>query len=227
MMHRARTILAAWLVLTAACLCAAPTAAAVQGKSVTPSKESTTLGGVRRAIRPEEMSAQDRRMLELAEAAAKECSAILERAIDRGIKSEEEFFSALYFPVLPVTTPATFTTFYDDYTDKFITPIEDRYLSRDKDLLFVALVDANGYVPSHNSKYAQPATGDPQLDLKRRRTKRIFNDITGFFAVKHTQGALIQLYRRDTGEIVADLSVPVTVKGRYWGALRVGYARKS
>ena len=45
--------------------------------------------------------------------------------------------------------------------------------------------------------------------------------------MKHTQGALIQLYRRDTGEIVADLSVPVTVKGRYWGALRVGYARKS
>jgi len=173
------------------------------------------------------MSAQDRRMLALAQAAAKECSAVLERAIDQGAISEEEFFSALYFPIQPVTTPPTFTTFYDGYTDKFITPIEDRILSRDKEALFVTLVDANGYVPSHNSRYAQPATGDPLLDIKRRRTKRIFNDTTGFYASRHAQGVLIQLYRRDTGDTIADLAVPVAVKGRHWGVVRVGYVRKS
>ena len=166
-------------------------------------------------------------MLALAQAAAKECSQAMERAIDAGIKSEEDFFSALYFPILPLTTPPTFTTFYDDYTDKAITPIEDRYLSRDQEALFVALVDVNGYVPSHNSRYAQPATGEVRLDIKRRRTKRIFNDTTGFFASRHASGVLIQLYRRDTGDTIADLSVPVTVKGRHWGAVRVGYVRKS
>jgi methyl-accepting chemotaxis protein len=28
---------------------------------------------------------------------------------------------------------------------------------------------------------------------------------------------------RDTGEILCDLSVPLTVGGRHWGALRVGF----
>jgi methyl-accepting chemotaxis protein len=182
-------------------------------------------GGVRRAIAEEEMNAQDRRMLALAKAASSECAGALERAMKQGVKSEEELFSTLYFPILPLTTPPTYTTFYDDYTDKALTPIEDRYLGKDPNVLFVILVDVNGYVPSHNSRYSKPATGDPQADLKNRRTKRIFNDITGFFSAKHAKGPLLQLYRRDTGEIIADLSVPVFVKGRRWGALRIGYAR--
>jgi len=184
-------------------------------------------GGVRRAIAAEEMSAQDKRMLALAQAASRECAQVFERAISQGVKSEEEIFSTLYFPVLPPTRPPTYTTFYDDYADKALTPIEDRYLGKDPSILFVIVVDANGYVPSHNSKYSKPATGDPRVDIRSRRTKRIFNDITGFFAAKNAKGPLLQLYRRDTGEIIADLSVPVFVKGRRWGALRVGYARES
>jgi len=224
----AKTLPVAGLVMAGACLCAAPPASGSRGDQAALFMRSSAMhGGVRRVILPEEMTGQDLRMLALAKAAAKECARVLERALDTGIKSDEELFSALYFPVLPPTVPPTFTTFYDDYTDKFITPIEDRYLARDRDVIFLVLVDANGYVPSHNSKYAQPPTGDPRADLKRRRTKRIFNDITGFFAAKHARGVLIQIYRRDTGESIADLSIPVAVKGRHWGALRVGYARKS
>lgn len=34
---------------------------------------------------------------------------------------------------------------------------------------------------------------------------------------------LLQTYRRDTGEIMHDISAPVMVKGRQWGGFRIGY----
>ena len=180
--------------------------------------------GIRRIIGPGQMSPLDYRMLELAIEAARECSQTLEAAIDQGIKSEKEIFSTLYFPIIPLTSPPTFSTFYDDYTDKAITPIEDNYLAKDKRIVFVVLVDRNGYLPSHNTKFSQPPSGDRSIDIKRNRTKRIFNDITGFCAAKNRGDFLLQRYRRDTGELIADISVPVFVKNRHWGALRIGFA---
>ena len=199
----------------------------VWDNAVGPKKGSTSKGaGIRRLIGPEDMSVSDKKIMHLAKGAAKECSQALEKAIDLGIKSEEEIFSALYFPVLPLTSPLTFTTFYDDYTDEVITPIEDRYLEKDQRIVFVVLVDRNGYLPSHNSKYSQARTGNLGLDVMRNRTKRIFNDVTGFCAAKNREEFLLQVYRRDTDEIIADLSVPVYVKSRHWGALRIGFSRE-
>ena len=34
---------------------------------------------------------------------------------------------------------------------------------------------------------------------------------------------LLQTYRRDTGEIMHDISVPIQVNGRHWGGFRIGY----
>jgi len=33
---------------------------------------------------------------------------------------------------------------------------------------------------------------------------------------------LFQTYLRDTGEVINDLSMPIFVQGRHWGAVRVG-----
>ncbi|MCK4666741.1 chemotaxis protein [Candidatus Dependentiae bacterium] len=182
--------------------------------------------GIRRIISRDKFTVHDCKIIDLATNCAKECSATLEKAIDEGIKSEEEIFSTLYFPVTPVTSPPTYTTFYDDYTDEAITPIEDKYLTMDSKIIFVVLVDRNGYLPSHNTIFSQPRTGDVKKDLKINRTKRIFNDITGFSAAKNKAPVLLQLYKRDTGELIADLSVPVYVKGKHWGALRIGFIRE-
>jgi len=178
-----------------------------------------------RTIDYEEMDNVDKEMLKLAKASAKECSQALEDAIKQGIKSEKEIFSTLYFPVTPLTYPPTFNTFYDDYTDKVITPIADKFVDKDKRIVYVGMVDKNGYIPSLNSTFCQPRTGNPEIDLKRSRTKRIFNDRTGFLAAKNEEDFLLQVYCRDTGEIFADLSVPMFVKGKHWGALRIGYYR--
>ncbi|MFX6035700.1 hypothetical protein ABTE74_20175, partial [Acinetobacter baumannii] len=34
---------------------------------------------------------------------------------------------------------------------------------------------------------------------------------------------LLQTYKRDTGEVMHDLSVPIYVNGKHWGGFRVGY----
>jgi len=188
-------------------------------------KPSPGAGTARDTLNLAEMTGTDKRILALANAAAAECARALENAVKSGQKSEEDIFSTLYFPLLPLTSPPTFSTFYDDYTDKVITPIVDAYLAKDSSILSVGLVDRNGYIPSHNSKYSRPLTGSPEVDIKNNRTKRIFNDITGLQASKNTRPFLLQIYRRDTGEIAADLSVPVFALKRHWGALRVVYMR--
>jgi len=188
-------------------------------------KSSSAAGPVRNTISVQEMTPTDKRILVLAKAAARECAGALESAVKNGVLSEADIFSTLYFPVLPVTSPPTFSTFYDSYTDRVITPIVDSYLARDKKILAVGLVDRNGYLPSHNSKYSRPLTGKAEIDIKNNRTKRIFNDITGIQASRNTGEFLLQIYRRDTGETSAELSVPVFVLNRHWGALRIVYGR--
>jgi methyl-accepting chemotaxis protein len=86
-------------------------------------------------------------------------------------------------------------------------------------------VDRNGYLPTHNQRYSQPLTGNLANDLVNNRTKRIFNDRTGLAAAQSTAPFLVQNYQRDTGETMADLSVPVFVQGKHWGAVRIGYRR--
>jgi methyl-accepting chemotaxis protein len=60
--------------------------------------------------------------------------------------------------------------------------------------------------------------------LVGNRTKRIFDDTTGIKAATNKDKPfLLQSYRRDTGEIMHDISVPVYVFGKHWGAVRIGF----
>ncbi|HLV18627.1 MAG TPA: methyl-accepting chemotaxis protein, partial [Pseudomonas sp.] len=81
----------------------------------------------------------------------------------------------------------------------------------------------DGYVPTHNTVFNQPLTGDPAIDHVHNRSKRIFNDRTGIRCGSHERNLLLQTYSRDTGELMHDLSVPIHVQGRHWGGLRLGY----
>lgn len=167
-------------------------------------------------------AATDDQVRAWAEAFAAECRGHFEQAIATGTLKENDVFDRLYVPV-PKTDPPKFHTRYDAWVDKVIQPIEERYLSKDKRIVFVILVDRNGYLPSHNLKYCQPLTGDKEKDAVGNRTKRIFNDRTGITAARSTRPYLLQEYMRDNGEVMKDLSVPVRVKGRHWGAVRFGY----
>jgi methyl-accepting chemotaxis protein len=89
--------------------------------------------------------------------------------------------------------------------------------------VFAIACTQQGYVPTHNQIFSQPLTGDVQVDTLHNRTKRKFADRTGIRCGSHQQAVLLQTYTRDTGELMHDLSVPIMVKGRHWGGLRLGY----
>jgi hypothetical protein len=145
--------------------------------------------------------------------------------LNSGQLSTPQLFDTFYIPI-PNTDPQKFRTQYDTLSDGVVQPIIDKVLEHDKRLVFVVIVDRNGYLPTHNSRFSQPLTGNPGADAKTNRTKRIFNDRTGLAAARNQQPYLLQKYSRDTGEEMGDLSVPLIVQNRHWGAVRIGYKQK-
>lgn len=63
----------------------------------------------------------------------------------------------------------------------------------------------------------------PATDLAKCRHKRIFNDPVGAKGAKNQKPSLFQTYVRDTGEILADLTMPIMINGRHWGGVRIGF----
>jgi methyl-accepting chemotaxis protein len=155
--------------------------------------------------------------------AAADIERTLEAAIKSGRISETELFDENYQPI-PHTKPQKFQTRFDKITDELFPPIQEAILDSRKELVYAGAVDRNGYFPTHNKRYSKPLTGDEKIDMVNNRTKRIFTDPVGKRCGSHALPFLIQTYRRDTGEIVHDISAPIMVRGRQWGGFRIGYA---
>lgn len=136
-----------------------------------------------------------------------------------------KLFDTFYIPI-PNTDPQKFRTQYDTLSDGIVRPIIDKILQRHSRLVFVVIVDRNGYLPTHNSRFNRPLTGNSVEDAKGNRTKRIFSDRTGLAAARNQEPYLLQRYSRDTGEVMSDLSVPIIVQNRHWGAVRIGYKQE-
>jgi methyl-accepting chemotaxis protein-like sensor len=152
---------------------------------------------------------------------AKVMAQILSEALVSGRLTLAEIFDENYIPI-PGTDPPKFHTGYDAYCDERIQDIEDGYL-KDGQVVYAVLADRNGYVPTHHRKNSLPLTGDREKDRVGNRTKRMFNNPVELAAARNTSGVLVQVYYRDTGEKLWDISAPVFVNERHWGAFRVGY----
>jgi methyl-accepting chemotaxis protein len=162
------------------------------------------------------------RMPAVAQKAAQDIGRALEEAVRGGQIKLADLFDHNYVPV-PNTKPQKYTTRFDALTDKIFPPIQEPILEAHKEAAYAGAVDLNGYFPTHNKRFSKPLTGDEKVDFVNNRTKRIFNDPVGKRCGSHEQAFLLQTYRRDTGEIMHDLSVPIYVQGRHWGGFRLGY----
>jgi len=121
------------------------------------------------------------------------------------------------------TIPLKHQVKYLDWLRKSkLQALQDQF-QRDNAVIFTALVDNQGYLPLHNSKFDKPLTGNEDVDIKQSRSQRIFDDFTGLRAGQSQKPMLLQTYVRDTGEIMMDLSFPILVKKRHWGGIRVGF----
>jgi len=158
----------------------------------------------------------------VAERAAREVGLRFEQAIGSGEISETALFERRYKPI-PHTNPPKHSTAFDAFTDRVLPAIQEPILEAMPQLSYAGAVDNNGYFPTHNRKFSQPLTGNYETDLVHNRTKRIFNDRTGSRCGSSIKPFLLQTYKRDTGEVMHDLSVPIYVNGKHWGGFRIGY----
>ena len=180
------------------------------------------LHGYPDAAAQEDPAEFDSQVLAMAKACQEEVAAQFKNLIATNKLSLAQLFDTFYIPI-PNTNPQKYRTQYDKYTDETIRIILDKYLEMDPRLKFVVAVDRNGYLPTHNTKYSKPLTGDGDYDTKNNRTKRMFNDRTGLAAARNDKPFFLQKYQRDTGVEMKDLSVPIVIQGRHWGAIRIGY----
>jgi methyl-accepting chemotaxis protein len=142
--------------------------------------------------------------------------------IRAGRISENALFDEQY-QAIPNTQPQKFSTQFDKLCDSVLTELQEAVLRTAPEIVYAIAIDRNSYVPTHNKRFSQPLTGDAKVDLAGNRTKRKFSDPVGQACGKSQLSYLLQTYRRDTGEIMHDMSAPVVVNGRHWGGFRIGY----
>ncbi len=162
------------------------------------------------------------RVRHLAQETAARIGELFERAIADGRLSLQDLMDRDYQPI-PGTRPQKFSTRFDRFTDEVLPAVQEPILQANPFIVYAGAVDDHGYFPTHNKRYSKPLTGDFARDLADNRTKRIFSDRTGSRCGSSTEPFLLQTYKRDTGEIMHDMSAPIRIQGRHWGGFRIGY----
>ncbi len=149
-------------------------------------------------------------------------SEVMHFMIRQKVLTEDELFDVNYTPI-PDSNPRKYHTKYDKVFDSWIQNIQDEFLL-DTDVDYAILIDRNGYVPTHNTKYSQPETKVYTTDLARSRTKRLFANYPGIEKIirYRGKGTIQVLYQRDTGESMWNIGSAVIVNGKHWGSFMVG-----
>ena len=161
-------------------------------------------------------------MCSQATAAAQLIGQLFEEKIKNNEISTQQLFNFTYNEISG-TNPPKYHTSFDAFTDKVLPAIQEKILADHNEIIYAGAVDINGYFPTHNRCFSQKLTGDYDTDVINNRTKRIFNDPTGIRCGKNTNTFLLQTYKRDTGEVMHDVSAPIYVNGKHWGGFRMGF----
>ncbi len=172
---------------------------------------------------------EDAAMAEAVRSNAAEISARLENAVANGEITLEELFSENYEPIAD-TNPQQFSAPFVALTDRLFPPVLESVFNLGDEIAFSAAVNTAGFLPTHNVKFSQRPGGDPVWNSANCRNRRFFDDRVGLGAGRNRSGHILQVYRRDMGGgsfvTMKDISAPITVRGRHWGGLRIGYRPK-
>jgi methyl-accepting chemotaxis protein len=157
---------------------------------------------------------------------AKQISAAFESAIERGEITIDLLMDENYREV-PGTDPKQYLTNYVEFTDRILPPIQDPPQKADARIVFCVAWAKGGYLPTHNPNYRLPQGRDPVWNNANCRNRRLFNDRAVKKVAANRKPFLLQTYRRDMGGgnfvLMKDVSSPILVRGRHWGAFRMGF----
>ena len=159
-------------------------------------------------------------------ATAKRISAEFAAAIQRGEITAAKLFDENYREI-PGTNPKQYLTEYVEFTDRVLPPIQDPVQKIDPRIVFCVAWARGGYLPTHNPNYRLPPGPDPEWNAANCRNRRIFDDRAVRKVAQNRKPFLLQTYRRNMGggkfALMNDLSSPIFVDGRLWGAFRMGF----
>jgi len=164
-------------------------------------------------------------MCQQTQLAASQVSQLFEQSLNNNLITNQKLFDFNYRQ-LGNSEPKKYTTGFDQFTDQHLPKIQEPLLSQFSEMIYAGAVDINGYFPTHNKCFSKALTGNSDIDVINNRTKRIFDDPTGVRCGKHTDKFLLQTYKRDTGEVMHDVSAPIFVQGKHWGGFRIGFKAK-
>ena len=157
---------------------------------------------------------------------AKQISAAFESAVARGEISLDQLMDEKYREIAG-TDPKQYMTEYVTFTDRILPPIQDPIQKRDPRIVFCVAWAKGGYLPTHNPNYRHKQGPDPVWNNANCRNRRLFSDRAVRKVAANTRPFLLQTYRRDMGGgnfvLMKDLSSPIVVRGRHWGAFRMGF----
>jgi len=121
-----------------------------------------------------------------------------------------------------------YSTKYGEYTDSHgIGPIQDAILASSDSFIYSSGIDVRGYVATPHRKYAEAPNGDLEHDRAVSRAKRKYDQPLQLAAAGYVgnEPTLVQDYVRDTGEQIWDVAAPIFIKGKHFGAFRVGVVK--
>jgi methyl-accepting chemotaxis protein len=153
-------------------------------------------------------------------------SAAFESAVQRGDITLDHLMDEQYREI-PGTNPRQYLTNYVALTDRMLPPIQDPIQKSDPRIVFCVAWAKGGYLPTHNPNYRLPQGTDPVWNNANCRNRRLFSDRAVRKVAANTKPFLLQTYRRDMGGgnfvLMKDVSSPIHVRGRHWGAFRMGF----
>ncbi|WP_342724561.1 methyl-accepting chemotaxis protein [Bradyrhizobium sp. B097] len=157
---------------------------------------------------------------------AKQISELFEHAIARGEITLAQLMDENYREIAG-TDPKQYLTDYVGFTDRVLPAIQDPIQKTDPRIVFCVAWARGGYLPTHNPNYRLPQGPDPVWNNANCRNRRLFNDRAVSKVAANTKPFLLQTYRRDMGGgnfvLMKDVSSPIVVNGRHWGAFRMGF----
>jgi HAMP domain-containing protein len=121
-----------------------------------------------------------------------------------------------------------YRTKYGEYTDSHgIQAIQDAILASSDSFIYASGIDIRGYVATPHKKYAELPNGDLEHDRAVSRGKRKYDQPLHLAAAGYVgnEPTLVQDYLRDTGELIWDVAAPIFIRGKHFGAFRVGVVK--
>lgn len=157
---------------------------------------------------------------------ARRIGALFESVIQRSEITQQQLFDEKYREI-PGTDPKQYLTDYVELTDRILPAIQDPIQLIDPRVVFSVAWAKGGYLPTHNPNYRQPQGNDPAWNAANCRNRRLFADRAVEKVGANTKPFLLQTYRREMGAgnfvLLKDVSSPIYVNGRHWGAFRMGF----